>query len=374
MGFNITVLGSSGGSVEGSTCSLMIKPADLSYHDIIEGGHRHQLVCFDAGSGMGLLAEIIYNERHGIRDNSVIQRLYNDSQKSDCYIKAPVSHPFKGLDPAISPFLHAQRVFERLEVYLISHPHLDHVTALVLNSAGTSNCKSKIVYGSESTTGALKNHIFNNIIWPDMSYLRRVVLTPKPHYSEFKTADETYTITMFEISHGCTLLDTKAPHNRFMLLSFLLTHNELKQSVMLFGDFESDVSSGLKLNLWVWKHIAPLIVKKLRPLRAIVLECSSPNSTTPESLYGHLKPKHLIEELTILNEQCLLCDSSNKHPLENFDIIITHVKESLYDALDPCKHQMDPRTVILNELNELNKSAGLGLRISIAISGATISI
>lgn len=374
MGFDITVLGSSGGSVEGSTCSLMIKPAALSYENIIEKGLRHQLVCFDAGSGLGLLAEIIYNERHGIRENSATQRLYNDSQTTNFYIKAPVSHPFKGLDPAISPFLHAQRVCERLEVYLISHPHLDHVTALVLNSAGTSNCKSKSVYGSESTMGALKNHIFNNIIWPDMSYLRRVVLTPRPHYSAFRTADETYTITMFELSHGCTLLDTNAPHNRFMLLSFLLTHNESKQSVMLFGDFESDVSSGLKLNLWVWKHIAPLIVKKLKPLRAIVLECSSPNSTTPENLYGHLKPNYLIGELTVLNEQCLLCDSSNKHPLKDFNIIVTHVKESLFDANDPTKKQVNPRTLILNELDDLNKSAGLGLRISIAVSGTTISV
>lgn len=78
MSFEITFLGSSGGPVEGTTCSIMIKPRKVSYQDILTKKLYHQLITIDAGSGLAQLTETIYNEIHTL----------GDFESCDIFIKA----------------------------------------------------------------------------------------------------------------------------------------------------------------------------------------------------------------------------------------------------------------------------------------------
>jgi 3',5'-cyclic-nucleotide phosphodiesterase len=64
--------------------------------------------------------------------------------------------------------------------------------------------------------------------------------------------------------------------------------------------------------------IAPLIKKK--QLKGIFIEVSFPNEQADNSLYGHLTPKLLLQEMHALAEL------SGKKALKGFKIVVTHLK------------------------------------------------
>lgn len=56
-----------------------------------------------------------------------------------------------------------------IDTYLITHPHLDHISGFVINTAGLAGPRRKKLAGLPGTIQALKTHIFNNVIWPNLS-------------------------------------------------------------------------------------------------------------------------------------------------------------------------------------------------------------
>lgn len=52
--------------------------------------------------------------------------------------------------------------------HLLTHPHLDHISGGVISTALAST-RPMIIAGLASTIEALKNHIFNDVIWPNLS-------------------------------------------------------------------------------------------------------------------------------------------------------------------------------------------------------------
>ena len=78
--------------------------------------------------------------------------------------------PFKGLEiphnKAKSNAAHITRTL--IGTYLITHPHLDHISGFVVNTA-LPGSRPKVLAGLPSTIEAFKNHIFNNVIWPNLS-------------------------------------------------------------------------------------------------------------------------------------------------------------------------------------------------------------
>lgn len=71
--------------------------------------------------------------------------------------------------------------------------------------------------------------------------------------------------------------------------------------MLIFGDVEPDSISLSPRNRQVWRDAAPKIAKGL--LRGVFIECSYPDSQPEETLFGHLKPWFLIEELKALAEE-----------------------------------------------------------------------
>lgn len=357
MSFELTFLGASGGPIELGTCGLMLKPANVSYQEIIDDDHSNPLLMIDGGSGAYALAEIIRDA------SSVLSRLlllYPDSLEVRDYFELDLTHPFRSVEDI--PLVALKKIFGRLKSMLLTHPHLDHILALVINLAGFPVCnmpRKLTVYGSDFTVGALRKHVFNGIIWPDLTAANLFDFQSIPFKLELLLNNDYYTVTMMELSHGH--LHLGAPGSIYPSLAFLVRDNTTDAKILVFGDFEADLVLGTNINRQLWKHVAPFILDG--SLKAVVLECSSLTVASGTELYGHLMPPHLISEMKTLASLCLL-QTTNK-PLDGLQVIVTHVKESDFG---------DPRRKILHELRELNEKSGLGLRVSIAVSGVLVVV
>ncbi|KAF2715558.1 EF1G-domain-containing protein [Pleomassaria siparia CBS 279.74] len=82
------------------------------------------------------------------------------------------SGAFAGLAfPHVSARANALHVVrEHVSTYLITHPHLDHVSGFVINTAAFHNTsRPKRLAALPSTVNAIKTHIFNNILWPNLT-------------------------------------------------------------------------------------------------------------------------------------------------------------------------------------------------------------
>lgn len=80
--------------------------------------------------------------------------------------------PFLGLDlPHATAQANAAFIFrEIIASVLITHPHLDHLSGLAINTPIVEASNGpKTVAALPSVVSAMKNHMFNDIIWPNLS-------------------------------------------------------------------------------------------------------------------------------------------------------------------------------------------------------------
>lgn len=82
------------------------------------------------------------------------------------------SGPFAGLKlpnhSARANALHVLRTY--IATYLITHPHLDHLSGFAINTAAFhATSRPKTLAALPSTVNAIKDHIFNDIIWPNLT-------------------------------------------------------------------------------------------------------------------------------------------------------------------------------------------------------------
>ena len=82
------------------------------------------------------------------------------------------SGPFAGLKlPNASARANALHIIRNyVNTYLITHPHLDHLSGFAINTAAFhATSRPKTVAALPSTVDAMKQHIFNDVIWPNLS-------------------------------------------------------------------------------------------------------------------------------------------------------------------------------------------------------------
>ncbi|KAK5122609.1 hypothetical protein LTR85_003872 [Meristemomyces frigidus] len=82
------------------------------------------------------------------------------------------SGPFAGLKmpnaSARANGLHVLRSY--VSTYLITHPHLDHLAGFAMNTAAFhATSRPKTLAALPSTVDAIKQHIFNDVIWPNLT-------------------------------------------------------------------------------------------------------------------------------------------------------------------------------------------------------------
>jgi hypothetical protein len=75
------------------------------------------------------------------------------------------------------------------------------------------------------------------------------------------------------------------------------------REVLIFGDVEPDSVSLSPRNAQIWTEAAPKIAAGL--LKAIFIECSYNDTQSDAMLYGHLAPRHLIQELQALADMVI---------------------------------------------------------------------
>lgn len=142
--------GSGGGPIEHNTTAFLVR-------SVASGWKRGSVVAVDAGVHLG-----------------AISRILESSQPKHLGSEVSLPHtlqegPFAGLEiQSSSPVTNAAHVTQSLiDTFLITHPHLDHISAFVVNTAGLT--RPKRLAGLPSTIAAFKTHIFNNVIWPNLS-------------------------------------------------------------------------------------------------------------------------------------------------------------------------------------------------------------
>ncbi len=258
--FTVVPLGVKGGSDESNLSSYMIAAAGSNAY-----------VCLDAGT-----------LHHGIQkaiDAGVFQGSVNSVLKTN----------IKG--------------------YLISHPHLDHVAGLIINSPEDT---VKNIYALPFCAEVLKDKYFSWKSWANFADDGEKPLLNKYHYKILQPGEEMplehtgLTVTAFALSHS----------NPYKSTAFLLNNNGA--CLLYLGDTGADTAEHADNLYRLWERVAPLI--KEQTLKAIFIEVSFDNAQPDKLLFGHLTPRLLMQELAVLGHL------TGMAALKTVSLVITHEK------------------------------------------------
>ncbi len=258
--FKVVPLGVMGGSDESNLSAYMIAPTGSNAY-----------VCLDAGTVHAGIQKAIANKVFTVDAATVLKK----------YIKG----------------------------FCISHPHLDHVAGMIMNSPEDG---SKKVYGLQYTLDVLRDNYFTWKNWanfgsegdkPTLNKYHYTVLTPGVETPLDNTA---MTVKAFTLSHG----------NPYESTAFLVGNNG--SYVLYLGDTGSDeVEKSTRLHE-LWEHVAPLV--KSKALKGIMIEVSFPDEQPVKSLFGHLTPRLLMQEMNVLGSL------AGAGTMKGFPVVVTHIK------------------------------------------------
>ncbi|KAF2120068.1 cAMP phosphodiesterases class-II-domain-containing protein [Lophiotrema nucula] len=190
----VVCLGSGGGPSEDNVTGFLVRSTASKWA-------KNSVLAVDAGSHLAAITRILTNEFPLVSDLKISPKARNgngngagDGSPSPGTIpysdeESGVDSPRSELDPppAITtleegpfaglPFPHASAranalhvVREHVSTYLITHPHLDHVSGFVINTAAFHNTsRPKRLAALPFCVSAIKTHIFNNIVWPNLT-------------------------------------------------------------------------------------------------------------------------------------------------------------------------------------------------------------
>ncbi|OCX53084.1 3',5'-cyclic-nucleotide phosphodiesterase [Mucilaginibacter sp. PPCGB 2223] len=258
--FKVVPLGVYGGSDESNLSAYMLAPAGSDAY-----------VCLDAGTLHAGIERAVANRVFAVPADTVLKR----------YIKG----------------------------YFISHPHLDHLAGMIINSPDDA---PKSIYALPYTIGVLRDNYFTWKSWANFGSEGDKPVLNKYHYEPLVPGQKTpvtntgMTVQAFVLSHG----------NPYESTAFLVEHNG--NYMLYLGDTGSDeVEKSTKLRE-LWEYVAPLIRNK--SLKGIMIEVSFPDEQPLKSLFGHLTPHLLMQEMTVLGKL------AGPGAMKSFPVVITHLK------------------------------------------------
>lgn len=241
-----------------------------------------------------------------------------------------------------------------ITTHLITHPHLDHISGFVINTAGFQHTsRPKRLAGLPATIDAFKSNIFNDIIWPNLSdedggvglvsYMRlaeggNIAIGEGEGRGYIEVCDG-LAVKAWSVSHGKCMHNhskrgsgsgntqesftdsiSRRPSANVMIpgagvpnhgghagwcvtdsSAFFLRDEHTGNEILIFGDVEPDSLSLSPRTAQVWSDAAPKIANGL--LKGIFIECSYDESQSDDMLFGHLAPRHVIEELQVLADK-----------------------------------------------------------------------
>ncbi|WP_206050314.1 MBL fold metallo-hydrolase [Oceaniglobus ichthyenteri] len=290
-GFDVTVLGATGGIQDGNLSAFMIAPH----------GDARAVTC-DAGA---LVAGLIAAEAAGNLGA----------------ITVPEGSDYTRVGHTLTDVIRG---------YMISHAHMDHIAGLIVASPDDS---AKPIYAIQSVHDDFADSIFNWVAWPNfgttgaeprLGKYAATVLTPG---APVPIADTEMTVTAYPLAHSGR--DSTA---------FLVQSGD--DALLCLGDTGPDRVNNSGNLAALWQATAPLAASGA--LKGIIIESSYTSERPDTLLFGHLTPRLIMDELAVLAKHAGGTDS-----LKDLPIIISHVKYSLRTG-------PSPRDIITDELNKMN--------------------
>ncbi len=186
---------------------------------------------------------------------------------------------------------------EQIRDIIVTHTHIDHIKELpfLVDTLFSNKSRGMRIWGSAPTIEALKTHIFNGHIWPDISELNAtedfLLLHPIPQEG-FRTG--TLQVRAYPVDHidgsVCCVITEKGRHVLFSGDTgydqglFRLVRSLGNDLLALFVEvsFPNRMAEIARLS----RHLTPELVAK--GLDGIV-------SSSTKMIAYHIKPKHLDE-------------------------------------------------------------------------------
>jgi len=193
--------------------------------------------------------------------------------------------------------------------YLISHPHLDHVAGLIINSPDDS---SKNIYALPFCINTIEEKYFSWKSWANFGDEGEEPLLKKYHYVSLSEGLETALantamfVQPFELSHA----------NPNKSTAFLVRYDS--SYILYLGDTGADTIENSDKLSKLWQYISPIVQRD--QLKGIFIEVSFPDEQPNDKLFGHLTPGLLF------NEMKKLSSLTGKKNLQNVPVVITHIK------------------------------------------------
>jgi 3',5'-cyclic-nucleotide phosphodiesterase len=192
-----------------------------------------------------------------------------------------------------------------VRVWLISHPHLDHVAGLVIAS---TDDRPATVVGLDSTIDVLRDDLFNWRVWPNFG---SEGVRPLCHYlyrrvrggERFTVSGSSFELEAWPLSHGGV-----------RSTAFLVFRGS--DALAYLGDTGPDSIERSTCLRDLWRRLAPLA--RNGQLRGLFVECSYPNGRSDSQLFGHLTPAWLLTELHRFAREA--------GSLRGLSVIVTHIK------------------------------------------------
>ena len=217
----------------------------------------------------------------------------------------------KAIEQGSLPAPESRVLRQDIKGYFISHPHLDHVAGLIINSPDDS---TKNIYALPSCLAVLQDNYFSWKSWANFGDEGEQPMLKKYHYAmmtpgqPLQAAGTAFSITAFSLSHG----------NPFESTAFLVRSGDAY--LLYLGDTGPDsVEHSDKLHR-LWQTAGPLIGSG--KLKAIFIEVSFPSEQPDKGLFGHLTPRWLMNEMRDLEQ------AAGAEKLRGFPVVITHIKPS----------------------------------------------
>ncbi|EGP90290.1 uncharacterized protein MYCGRDRAFT_69002 [Zymoseptoria tritici IPO323] len=336
----VICLGSGGGPSEDNVTGFLVRSVGSNWA-------KGSMLAVDAGSHLAPITRML--ERHFPAVNS--------PPKPRSTILG--SGPFAGLkfpnESARANALHVLRTY--ISTYLITHPHLDHLSGFAINTAAFhATSRPKTLAALPSTVDAIKTHIFNDVIWPNLTdedggvgfvTFQRLkeggdVMVGEGEGRGYIEVCDGLAVRAFKVSHGCctksppshqhrgsmtAFADSQPSYNGSLQAShdlassmvrtssishavqpsppegvcvvdstaYFLRDEDTQREILIFGDVEPDSLSLSPRTYLVWQEAARKVAHDI--LGGIFIECSYDDSQADAILFGHLNPRHLIAEL-----------------------------------------------------------------------------
>ena len=196
-------------------------------------------------------------------------------------------------------FVSPLTIQQKVQHVVLSHAHLDHIASLpiFLDNVFQNRSNCPIVYGSDATCHALRTHLFNDVLWPDLIRLSN----EESPFLEMQTIRPGESIEIEGLSVEAVGLDHAIP-----TLGYIISdHNSV---VGICCDTQPTFAFWEQLN-------------RYPKVSAVFVESSFPNSMKWLAQKAHhLTPDDLRGEL-----------DKSEHP--DAQIIAIHLKPAFYDQI-----------------------------------------